>query len=434
MLQGVRRIIPQFIKNGIRVIIRSFLEPLQKKILIKKMGRKHQQLLVEIKGKEKVKVVFLELFKGMWKLDPIFIKMLEDPSFEPIILVCPCVSYSEDAMWEGMRGIYTFFKNKNYPVMSAYVAAEQRWMSLQEINPDLVFFSIPHNMTRKEYYEDAYLNYLSCFCGYGYIISEMGNKVPNFDQPLHNALWRNFATDEYAYSGFKKYSTIRGCNTILTGYPALEYLISNPEKICVWKTQDTRKKIIFAPHHTIENVSGFKLSNFLEHAEFFRELALKYKDEVVWCFKPHPELKMKLYKHSDWGVERTNSYYQFWENQENTQRNDGEYTNLFLGSDAMIHDSGTFLVEYLMHKKPVLYLVSKDTQNTLSPLAIRALAACAQASRQDQIEHFVADLIAGTARVKDEHLSFYQQEFIPLYHENSPSSTIMQEIKQHIRH
>lgn len=434
MLQGVRKLIPQPIKNGLRFLISSFIEPIQKKILIKKMHIKHGQLLVDIKDKEKIKVVFLELFKGMWKLDPIFRKMLEDPSFEPIILVCPCISYSEDAMWKGMHGTYTFFKNKNYPVISAYIEAEERWINLQEIKPDIIFFSIPHKMTRKEYYENAYLNYLSCFCGYGYIISEMGNKVPNFDQPLHNALWKNFVTDEYAYNGFKKYSTIKGRNTILTGYPALEYLVNNPEKILAWKTQDKRKKIIFAPHHTIENIYGFKLSNFLEYADFFKELSLKYKNDVVWCFKPHPELKVKLYQHSDWGVERTNCYYLFWENQENTQLNDGEYTNLFLESDAMIHDCGTFLVEYLMHKKPVLYLISTSTKNTLSPLAIKALAACTQASSQDEIEQFISHLIAGTVQITDEHTSFYHQEFIPLYHENCPSSKIIQEIKQNIGH
>lgn len=434
MIKRLISLMPEPIKNIVRLIRRSMIEPLQKKILVKKMHIKHQRLLADIKDKEKIKVVFLELFEGMWKLDPVFRKMLDDPRFEPIILICPCISYSEDVMWEGMERTYTFFKNKKYPVILAYIEAEERWINLQEIKPDIVFFSIPHNMTRKEYYEDAYLNYLSCFCGYGYIISEMGDKVPNFDQPLHNALWRNFATDEYAYNGFKKFSTIKGRNTILTGYPALEYLINNPEEILVWKTRDKRKKIIFAPHHTIENIHGFKLSNFLEYADFFKELSLKYKNDVVWCFKPHPELKVKLYQHSDWGVDRTNCYYRFWENQENTQLNEGEYTNLFLESDAMIHDCGTFLVEYLMQKKPVLYLISENTKNTLSPLAIKALAACTQASNQDEIEQFVIHLIAGTVRMKDEHTLFYHQEFIPLYYENCPSSKIIQEIKQNIGH
>ncbi len=431
MLNIAVKIIPEPVKNILRLLRSSLITPIQKKLLVKRMRIKHEQLLTEKKEKEKIKIVFLELFKSMWKLDPVFRKMLEDPYFEPIILVCPCVSYGDNAMWTGMQETISFFEEKNYPIISAYDNLEQKWLSLKEIDPDIVFFSIPHNMTRQEYYSDAYLNYLSCFCGYGYIISELGDKVSNFNQHLHNALWRNFATDEYAYSGFKKYSTAKGLNSILTGFPIIEDLIKKKSNNKVWKTNDTRIKIIFAPHHSIKDILGFKLSNFLEYAHFFQELSTKYKKDIVWCFKPHPELKSKLYQHSDWGVEKTDNYYNFWRTQENTQFDDGEYIDLFIESDAMIHDCGTFLIEYLTQKKPVLYLISEKTHQTLSPLAMRAIQACTQAKNKNEIEQFICSLIAQTARIKDEHTDFYEQEFIPLYHKNQPSKQIIQEIKQY---
>ena len=65
---------------------------------------------------------------------------------------------------------------------------------------------------------------------------------------------------------------------------------------------------------------------------------------------------------------------------------------------------------------------------------MKALDACTQASNQNEIEQFISHLIVGTAKIKDEHALFYHQEFIPLYHENCPSSKIIQEIKQSIGH
>lgn len=432
MLNIAIKLTPEPVKNILRLLRSLLIVPIQKKVLVRKMRVKHELLLTEIKEKEKIKVVYLELFKSMWKLDPVFRKMLDDPYFEPVILVCPCVSYGDDAMWAEMQKTLSFFEEKNYPVISAYDHLEQRWISLMEIDPDIVFFSIPHNMTRQEYYADAYLNYLSCFCGYGYIISELGDKVSNFNQHLHNALWRNFATDEYAYNGFKKYSTTKGLNTILTGFPIIEDFIKKQPHKSVWKNNDTRIKIIFAPHHSIKEILGFKLSNFLEYAAFFQELSKKYRKNVVWCFKPHPELKSKLYQHSDWGIEKTDNYYNFWKTQENTQFDEGEYIDLFIESDAMIHDCGTFLVEYLTQKKPVLYLVSEHTKHTLSPLANRALEACTQARNKNEIEQFVCSLINQTAKIKNSHIIFYNQEFIPLYHNKKPSEQIVQEIKSHL--
>ena len=274
------------------------------------MRIKHQQLLANIKGKEKIKVVFLELFKGMWKLDPVFRRMLDDPYFEPIILVCPCVSYGEDAMWKGMQETYAFFKDKSYPVISAYNEVEKRWTSLKEINPDIIFFSIPHNMTRKEYYEDAYLNYLSCYVPYSHQVSSYHNFVPQYDMLFHNAQWRIFAPHKYSYNISKVISHTKGRNVYITGYPMMEEVFKGKVQNYEyhgWKNKDNRKRIIFAPHHTVD-VDYLPYSNFLEYAEKFIKLAEEYKEKVVWSFKPHPELKVKLYKHKDWGKQRTDEY------------------------------------------------------------------------------------------------------------------------------
>ena len=65
------------------------------------------------------------------------------------------------------------------------------------------------------------------------------------------------------------------------------------------------------------------------------------------------------YKHPDWGKVKADEYYELWRTMPNTLLADGTFTNLFEGSDAMVHDCGSFVVDYLYFGHPVMF-VSKD--------------------------------------------------------------------------
>ena len=90
-----------------------------------------------------------------------------------------------------------------------------------------------------------------------------------------------------------------------------------------WRVQPTLvKKIIFAPHHTIEE-SKYSLSSFLKFGEFIKSLAKAYQGKIQWSFKPHPILKSKLYLHPYWGKQKTDAYYNFWKDESYTQLDEG---------------------------------------------------------------------------------------------------------------
>jgi spore coat polysaccharide biosynthesis predicted glycosyltransferase SpsG len=67
-----------------------------------------------------------------------------------------------------------------------------------------------------------------------------------------------------------------------------------------------------------------------------------------------------LYKEPSWGKEKTDDYYNQWNNLVNGQLNQSDYIDLFLTSDAMILDSGSFLNEYLCVNKPSLYIMRDE--------------------------------------------------------------------------
>jgi hypothetical protein len=55
----------------------------------------------------------------------------------------------------------------------------------------------------------------------------------------------------------------------------------------------------------------------------------------------------------NWGSEKTTAYYDKWDNLDNGQFKSGDYVDL-LTSDALIHDCGSFMAEYLVVGKPAL--------------------------------------------------------------------------------
>lgn len=437
MLSTIKKLIPQPIKEWLRPIKNKLIDNPKKRKLFLHMQQKHKELLQQIKGKEKIKVVFLAIHKSVWKVDPVFQKMLADPFFEPMILVCPYTNYGEERMWQDMKECYEYFEQKGYPLLSAYDKEEQRWITLEEIQPDIVFFTNSHNLTRKEYYEDAYLNYLSCYVPYHHEVGSFGNNDSQHNQLFHNAVWKIFSAHEHSFLLAKSCSASKGKNIQVTGFPAMESLVEakkNNNYLDVWKTKDGRKRIIWSPHHLINE--EINQSNFLEYADFFIDLACKFKKDVVWAFKPHPILKSKLLCHPEWGVSRTEKYYSFWEKQEFTQLELGAYEDLFLSSDCMIHDCGSFLAEYLYVEKPVLYILNeKHSGQFFNSFGKKALLSCRIGYKKSDIEMFVKNIINDKpVNITDAHNGFIADDIEPYFSNKKPSDSIINFIKNNLKY
>ena len=117
-----------------------------------------------------------------------------------------------------------------------------------------------------------------------------------------------------------------------------------------------KKKLIWAPHFTINEGGYLYQSNFLWMSQIMIDVARKYVDRIHVVFKPHPRLFSELCNHELWGEDKAREYYKLWETMSNTQIETGEFIDLFMTSDAMIHDCGSFSVEYHYSEKPVMYV------------------------------------------------------------------------------
>lgn len=282
--------------------------------------------------------------------------------------MCPAVNYGKGNMLVEMEKSYKFFKNKGYNVIKTYNQETDTFLDVkQDIAPDIIFYTNPYQgLIMDKYYITNFMDTLTCYTNYAFYVSNRHKEV--YGQLFNSILWKTFYETTIHEKMAKDYDRNKGNHVVVTGYPSMENLIYG-SRSCdnVWKNCDENiKRIIWAPHHTIDLREGLGYSNFLKYYKFMLNIADEYKDRVQIAFKPHPLLKAKLYNHVEWGKERTEKYYSLWESNRNTQLETDDYIDLFNSSDAMILDSGYFTVEYHLYLHFLIQMLEIDLMNLQS--------------------------------------------------------------------
>lgn len=418
-MSGVKSSIKEFARTVLPVPLYKFMvfllhllhafNKVKETYIISRMPKMHLKSLQKVKGKRKIRCVFFALDKAIWKYDAVYQLMAKHSLFDPVILVCPIVNYGTDNMLRNMEECYALYKEKGYNVIKSYDVHSGKYLDVkEEINPDIIFYTNPyHGLIDERYYIANYLDILSVYVPYGFNNACAWDMI--YNQLMNNVVWRMYVESDTHKEYARKFSRNQGRNAVVTGYPGIDCFIdpSYEIKVTNWKLEDEKyKKIIWAPHHTIEPVGIIDFSNFLKYCDFMLNMAMNFKDDVQFVFKPHPLLRNKL--NILWGDKKTSEYYNKWETLFNTNSVDGDYIDLFLTSDAMIHDSASFLIEYLYVGKPVMRMMNDvEPESVLNGFALDCLDVYYKGYNEEDIEQFVHNVINGIDPMKearDKHL------------------------------
>lgn len=386
----------------------------------------YKKCVDNVKTKPSIRVVFFALFDSVWKCDEVYRKMLGNTLFDPIILICPVCNYGFENMVERIEECASFFDRKGYRYLRAYDKNTNRYVDVRkEINPDIIFYTNPYRgLIDDRYFIDKFPDVLTIYLPYAFCNGNCYRE--NFDLELMNSVWKFYVETPMHASYAKKYGHVLGMNVVVSGQPCIESFITKYSPSDPWKIKDRKwKRIIWAPHHTLEPVFGLDFSCFLLYSDFMRDLCLSNSDKIQICFKPHPLLRNKL--NNLWGVEMTDEYYSWWNQQPNAMVSEGDYKDLFLTSDAMIHDSGSFVTEYLFVNKPVLRTMSKtNIREMFNDFGIQCLENHYFAYDESEIRQFVIDVINEEDPMQGTRENFINKVLMPL--KILPSDIIVNDI------
>lgn len=368
--------------------------------------KNYEKVLKNLKAKEKIKAGFVVNQIEKWQYETLLEEFKKDSRFETTILITPKTSLGDKG---GVQNeLFEFFKNKNTKVEFGY---KNGYIDINEFQFDLVFYEQPWELDTNQNPFCASKNSLTFYCPYA--ISE-ATSVFYQTEEFFKLLFRHFLVDNSAKEQYLTYCPNLS-NLRVTGHPKLDSIISAPLK------KKNKKTIIYAPHHSIHPMS-LRWATFLWSKDIVLELALKYQ-EFNWVIKPHPGLVDMFIKNNSMTKEDFDIFFSKWQEVGSIVEG-GDYFELFLESDLMITDCGSFIVEYLPTKNPVIHLQSENPKPH-STLNRKILKTYYNATNKEELKRlFEVLMIENNDNMKQERLSLLKKlDF------GSASKKIVQEIK-----
>ena len=406
--------------------------------LFKRYRIKHSQYAKKIKELRKVnrpiRVCFFALDASTWKCDSIYQQMEQDSSFDPVVVVCPIENQGKENMLHKMNECYSFFIKKQYNVLKAYDELADKYIDAHDLHPDIIFYLNPYRyLIDDRYYIDKFEDVLMCYIDYSL---EIMNEKWAYSQPLQQLVWKYFVPSNLHKKIIESYECCFVNNVFVSGYPTSDLFQKEQSTLRVQQ----KKTIIWAPHQSIfapknNDEISVRWSTFLLYADYMLSIIRKYND-VRFIFRPHPLLKMNLYKHPEWGKERTDRYYDELLSLPNVELSVGDYIKQFCESDALIHDGGGFMAEYLYTQKPCLYLSNYINEyinkNRVNRLGIVAWQAHYHAYTQDEVGNFINNVVLEDNDVMKEKRCKVLEKYMQSPKGETVAETIIRMIKEEI--
>lgn len=374
-----------------------------KSLLIRFILYLDNRVAKQTKSKKSRRVAFMMFDLPFWKSDSLYRQMESSSKFTPCVwLLKQSAIVDKNLQEQVLSKSEEYLKKENYK----YYKTE----SLQEFrklfNPDYIFVVQPYdNQIPFEIHDLS--NELLCYIPYSLAIRNVPVKYNNRKQQTFH---RNYVESHYIRKYAKSVMANAGSNLRITRLPIIDDLLRKRNENAWQKAHPNMKKIIWAPHWTVNNdvPSSFVVSTFLTVSEKMLSVAEELKNKVFFSFKPHPSLKRTLYKNALWGKDRTDAYYKAWSDLENAQLDEGDYVALFQQSDAMIHDSGSFIMEYLIMNKPCMYLNNGKLSQEYNQPAIDALSCYEHGRDIEDINSFINRIITNIDTKKEEREKFIE--------------------------
>ncbi|PAF45322.1 glycosyltransferase [Helicobacter sp. 11S02629-2] len=342
-------------------------------------------------------------------------KALKLKGFELSILISPALEIMECLREKVLEDNYNFFVSLGFNTIKGYDFKTQTAYDLESNLPDLIIYQthwmndILDSFDVKHFYNKA----LCLSIPYGFMLCAIEEYT--FNEEFHNLVWLNCAETNEAKLLSQRYADNNGINVLVTGYPKMDALLNPPP--FKWKNE-TAKKLIWAPHHSINTTWAINFATFHLYYKDFYEYVKANKDiEVV--LRPHPLLKSRVLELNILSEKEYDNYMASFNSLPNGQVYTGaNYFGLFASSDALILDSGSFLAEYMYTKKPLCFINRWEDKATLKTrfnnFGKLVLEECYIAKDFSSIKDFIKTVVIS----QDDVMKNNREKFFDMYFKN----------------
>lgn len=307
---------------------------------------------------KKIRVVFFCYeYQTFPTFQSIYEKLKNDERF-----ICDLVHipfYHVDKKYNEKTELKAYIKNGYHEIIksSEYDLINQ--------SPDIAFFLKPYDLIPKEYYIDEIKKVIdkSIYIPYGMEVGATKESSKyQFQLPLHDEAWICVSYCNEHYRKACKYSKQKGKNYKLIGHPRMDlihYDFSNEKEYkTIKKKANNRKIFMWNPHFTIED--GDNWGTFKYYGLDILKYFSKHKD-LFLLYRPHPLLKEALQRECE--PKLLSEYNKLLsDNKDNIYLDEsGNYLISMHIADILISDATSFVPEFLIYNKPVIYTKKPNT-------------------------------------------------------------------------
>lgn len=306
----------------------------------------------------KLKVMFIVSEPSKWKCQTLYEKLNQSDSFEAIIGLSAwnCQSdLSDDELDAHLKKTEEFFDCLGDKHVRTVRTHPRSFVPLTDFKPDIVFYNEQWRPCFAQHPVVVSRFALTFFIPY--YVPVFGNMFIHCQQPVEQLSYVYLTLNKDWEKMFAPYFNpiTSVAKFVSLGYPALDSFSMGNKEI------ENKGYVIYAPHFAIPPKSckcktdwQITQSTFDWNGEYILQYAKKHP-EVKWIFKPHPLLRSHLAKAGFMTSHELEAYYEEWREVGQICES-GDYQDLFLGSLAMLTDSGSFLAEYGATGKPLIHL------------------------------------------------------------------------------
>jgi len=306
----------------------------------------------------------------LWNtFDNLYQQMKNQPErFDPIILAVPEMFGQKIEHYKALD----FLNEKGYPYIKGYNEETEKWIAPQQLDADYVFYNRhylsrqPKNLSflqMRNHSKLCYISYAAC-CAKGAVEKTVCgfNELREFDFLFSE---NEKLTD--VYGSYKKMHPACQTQIVTLGSPKYDAI---RKTVNCYAQSAKRQTVLYTPRWlTTEGTCSF-----FELYGFFFEL-VRNNPDIDYIFRPHPLMHQGV--GADWGEENWNAFIEEFNRYDNAyiDRNP-EYFESFAKATVLVTDISSFLFEFLITGKPIIYVKKKEVFNQFGISASRSLYQC----------------------------------------------------------
>ncbi len=283
------------------------------------------------------------VFNALIANDSVIVKVIKTPFIQPI---------ASDDYWTQIDNLFS------EEGITVEPNAEE---IMKSFNPHLVFLQNPYDATRELVFKSINLfqaGYKIAYVPYGI---EMGGGDKNirgqFNTDVQKLAWRVFLRSKRNKAMYAKHCDVGDSHVVVSGHPKFD----NQQDFATYTISDAlkqkiagRKVVLWSPHFSVglpASWSTYRIYNQMIMQQ------VEARSDVFFIIRPHPLFFKEMLRQQVWNEADEATFRKLCLEKDNLWLDENaDYMESFAASDAIMTDVGSFLLEYLPTKNPIMYL------------------------------------------------------------------------------